>query len=67
MYLLDTNIWLERFLDQARSENVSHFLDHVPSDRLFITDFSLHSIGIVTVKLDRKDALLRFIQDASLI
>jgi len=38
MYLVDTNVWLERLLDQERSEEVGRFLDRVPSDRLFITD-----------------------------
>jgi len=66
VYLLDTNIWLERFLDQARAEDVNYFLDRIPSERLFITDFAFHSIGIVMVKLDCKDALLRFVQDAFL-
>jgi predicted nucleic acid-binding protein len=63
MYLVDTNVWLERLLDQERSEEVGHFLDHIPSERLFITDFSFHSIGIVMSRLDRREALLRFIQD----
>ncbi len=45
MYLLDTNIWLERLLDQHRSEEVGRLLDQVPSQRLFMTDFTLHSIG----------------------
>jgi len=27
MYLIDTNVWLERLLDQVRSEEVSHFRD----------------------------------------
>jgi hypothetical protein len=26
MYLLDTNVWLERLLDQAESEEVGQFL-----------------------------------------
>ena len=64
MYLIDTNIWLERFLDQARAEEVSLFLDRIPPERLFITDFAFHSIGVVLSKLGRKDALLRFVQDA---
>ena len=64
MYLIDTNIWLERFLDQARAEEVSYFLGRVPSERLFITDFAFHSIGVVLSKLNRKDALLKFVQDA---
>jgi len=62
--LIDTNIWLERFLDQARAEEVSHFLDRIPPEHLFITDFAFHSIGVVLSKLGRKDALLRFVKDA---
>jgi len=64
VYLIDTNIWLERFLDQARAEEVSQFLDRIPPEHLFITDFAFHSIGVVLSKLDRRDALLRFVQDA---
>jgi predicted nucleic acid-binding protein len=64
VYLIDTNIWLERFLDQARAEEVSHFLDRIPPERLLITDFAFHSIAVVLSKLDHKDALLRFVQDA---
>jgi len=43
MYLLDTNLWLERMLDQARSEEVGQLPDQVPSDQLFMTDFSRFS------------------------
>ena len=63
MYLLDTNVWLERMLDQARSEEVGQLLDQVPSDRLFITDFSLHSIGVILHRLNRQDGFLRFVRD----
>lgn len=64
MYLVDTNIWLERFLDQEKSEEVGHFLASTPSEELFITDFAFHSIGVVMIKLDRADASIRFVQDA---
>lgn len=64
MYLVDTNVWLERLLDQVRSEEVARFLNHIPTERLFITDFAFHSIGVVLRRLDRIDALLRFVQDA---
>ncbi len=63
MYLVDTNIWLERLLGQARSEEVGQFLDHVPSDHFFITDFAFHFIGVVLSRLNRIDALLQFVQD----
>jgi hypothetical protein len=64
MYLLDTNVWLERLLDRARSEEVGSFLDQTSSELLFITDFSFHSIGVVFDRLNRPDVLLQFIQDA---
>ena len=60
MYLLDTNIWLERLLDQDRSDEVGRFLDHVPPVQVFITDFAFHSIGVVLSKLNRMEVLLRF-------
>jgi hypothetical protein len=63
MYLLDTNIWLERMLDQARSEEVGRLLDQVPSDQIFITDFSLHSIGVIFHRLNQQDEFLGFVQD----
>jgi len=63
MYLVDTNVWLERLLDQERSAEVQSFLEAIPSDQLFMTDFTFHSIGIVLCKLDQKETLLRFTQD----
>jgi hypothetical protein len=47
MYLVDTNIWLERLLDQEKSEEVGNFLTHTSSEQLFVTDFVLHSIGVI--------------------
>ena len=64
MYLVDTNVWLERLLDQERAEDVRRFLDATPSEHLFITDFAFHSIGVVMSKLNQMEALLRFVQDA---
>ena len=54
MYLVDTNIWLERPLDQARSEEAGNFLRRIPGDRLYLTGFTLHSTGIVLLKLGGK-------------
>jgi len=64
MYLVDTNIWLERFLDQEKSEEVGLFLAHFPSEQLFITDFTLHSIGIILSRLNRSEIFLQFVCDA---
>ena len=64
MYLLDTNIWLERLLDQEKSEEIGNFLDKIPSEHFYITDFSFHSIAIVLSKLEKTGSLIRFVQDA---
>jgi predicted nucleic acid-binding protein len=63
MYLVDTNIWLERLLGQAKSDEVGQFLDQIQTDQLFITDFAFHSIGVILTRLKRKSALLDFVQD----
>ena len=45
MYLLDTNIFLEILLQREKSKAAKHLFIANPSTDLFITDFSLHSIG----------------------
>jgi predicted nucleic acid-binding protein len=66
MYLVDTNVWLERFLDQAQAEQVRNFLDSVPSDELCLTDFALHSIGVVLTRLGKPQVFVQFVQDTLL-
>jgi predicted nucleic acid-binding protein len=61
--LVDTNVWLERMLDQERSEEVGAFLGRTPSNQLFITDFALHSIGLVLSRLGQLDAFTSFLRD----
>ena len=63
MYLVDTNIWLERLLGQAKSDEVGQFLDQIPSDQLFVTDFAFHSICVILTRLRQKAVLLDFVRD----
>jgi predicted nucleic acid-binding protein len=63
LYLVDTNIWLERLLGQDKSEVVRKFLDHVSSDQLLITDFAVHSIAVILNRLEKKGTFLQFIED----
>ena len=62
-YLVDTNIWLERLLDQDKSDIVSKFLDTVPLDQIFISDFTLHSIGVIMTRLKKLDIPDKFVND----
>ncbi len=63
MYLLDTNIWLELLLDQEHAKDIKKFLLSVPSEMLCITDFSLHSIGVILGRLGSIPVFCEFISD----
>ncbi len=62
-YLVDTNIWLERLLDQGKSDIASKFLDSSPIDSLFVSDFSIHSIGVILSRLKKYNVLKKFLND----
>jgi len=63
MYLVDTNIWLERLLDQERSAQVGQFLAQTSTDQLLMTDFALHSIGVILDRLGQRAVLSQFVDD----
>ena len=63
MFLVDTNVWLERLLDQDRAAEIGDFLNRFPSEWLFMTDFALHSVGIVLSRFNQLETLSRFVQD----
>ena len=46
MYLIDTNIFLEALLRQERAAEVESFFQSIDLDTIFMTDFSVYSIGI---------------------
>jgi len=49
-YLVDTNVWLERLLGQKQSQVVHQFLRLFPVSELFVSDFSIHSIGVILLR-----------------
>ena len=63
MYLVDTNIWLERLLNQDQSDEVGRFLDTVSSGQLYVTDFSFHSICVILTRLGHSEVLVDFVGD----
>jgi len=63
MYLVDTNIWLERLLDQERSTEVGEFLTLMPTEDLLMSDFSLHSIGVILDRLGQCAIFTQFVDD----
>jgi uncharacterized protein len=62
-YLVDTNVWLELLLDQEQSKIASTFFDLIPTEDLFVSDFSIHSIGVILSRLKKFDVFKTFIND----
>ena len=61
--LIDTNIFLEVLLEQARAEEARSLLAAVESHEFFISDFSLHSIGLLLFRRGQFDVLKEFLDD----
>jgi predicted nucleic acid-binding protein len=54
MYLVDTNVFLEILLTQEKQDACRKFLEtNVGS--LFISDFSLHSIGVILFRNNKEE------------
>ena len=62
MYLVDTNIFLEILLDQERSSDCKEFLNKY-YDKIFISDFSLHSIGVILYRYKKKEIFKEFVHE----
>ena len=63
IYLVDTNVWLEGLLQQERVKEVQSFLEQVDASELAITEFSIYSIGIITIALEKTEIFEKFLSD----
>lgn len=63
MYLVDTNIFLETLLDQDKAAEVQSFLRSIDLNVIFMTDFSLYSIGITLFRLKKFALFTSFLED----
>ncbi|RZN39271.1 MAG: PIN domain-containing protein [Methanophagales archaeon ANME-1-THS] len=62
MFLVDANIFLEILLGRDKKESCKKFLDDNVRN-LNMTDFSLHSIGVILFRYDKEDVFQKFIGD----
>jgi uncharacterized protein len=61
-YLIDTNIFLEILLNQEKKELCKDYLNS-KFGQIVISDFSLHSIGVILFKNKRFEIYSSFIND----
>ena len=62
MHLIDTNIFLELLLDQEKAVNCRRFLNK-NSGSIHLSDFTLHSIGVILMRQKKAEIFLRFVAD----
>jgi len=62
MYLIDSSVFLEVLLTQEKSDICKDFLDS-NLDNLHISDFSLHSIGVILFRNKKEEIFQSFVTD----
>ncbi|MCD5417158.1 PIN domain-containing protein [Candidatus Bipolaricaulota bacterium] len=62
MFLVDTNVFLEILLRQDKKEDCKRFLVN-NIGHLNITDFSLHSIGVILFRYGKEEIFQEFVKD----
>jgi uncharacterized protein len=62
MYLIDTNIFLEILLSQKQKDICKEFLlSNIK--QIYISDFSLHSIGVILFRNNKETVFNKFVED----
>ena len=61
--LIDTNIFLEVILDQEKAADAKALLAKTDEHEFFISDYSLHSIGLLLFRRKQHDTFRQFIAD----
>lgn len=61
-YLIDTNIFLEILLKQKKRNACKKFLN-LHKEHICISDFSLHSIGVILFRQKKKNIFQKFLND----
>ena len=62
-FLVDTNIFIELLLNQVRAGEARAFLENRKRHTLFVTDFALHSIGLLLFRQKQQRVFRQFLQE----
>lgn len=66
MYFIDTNIFLEIALKQEKSIKAKTFLINNAAEKMYMSDMSIHSIGIILFKLKKLNSFIPIINEISI-
>lgn len=65
-FLIDTNVFLEIILDQQSADEARDLLAKTQGHEFFMSDYSLHSIGLLLFRRKQHDIFQKFLQDITL-
>lgn len=63
MLLVDTNVFLEVILEQQNAREAKELLAGIEEHQFFISDYSLHSIGLLLFRRKQHNIYHQFIRD----
>ena len=63
MYIVDTNIFLELLLEQEKAKEVTRFFQKIETNELYISDFTIYSIGIILLRFDKPKIFNQWVED----
>src|SRR6266545_7358581 len=61
--LIDTNVFLEIILDQQSADEAKELLANTRDHEFFMSDYSLHSIGLLLFRRRQHDVFQKFVED----
>ncbi len=61
--LIDTNIFIELLMIGANFEKVFEFFTRIPMKLMVVTDFTVHSVGILLNRFGKIEYYTKFIND----
>ena len=62
-FLVDTNLFIEVLLNQVNAGEARTFLENSKGHELFVSDFALHSIGLLLFRHKQHQVFRQFLQD----
>lgn len=61
--LIDTNVFLEVLLSDAKAAEAKALLENAGGHDLFVSDFALHSIGLLLLRRSLPQTFVQFLED----
>jgi len=62
MFLVDTNCFMQIVRERPHATEVKTFLGAVPRSQLFISDFTVHSVGVIMSRFKQIQSYVAFLE-----